>query len=245
MNKIVPPIVPYWGSNDVPEFISRTEVGYAKLPIEQLGERGIVNKLFDSLIAGLPEGCIIAGGFMTNLLLEETKAKDIDIFCTSEAAFINLCNLLLEPPQAKEGEEDKIWAYKGYKAEFDILEFNKSNKEERFVKFTNQKALSIQVMKMYWYDSPEHVIDTFDLTIAQVAADKRFIYMNPLTQLDLSKKRLVLHRMQFPASTIRRIVKYASKGFYCCPGSLVNIATKIQQHQSRLDIDEEKFVYLD
>lgn len=240
------PIVTLWSKEDSPAFIQRTDTVYAKVPHSALTERGLTNRMFDSLIAGLPDGCVIAGGFMTNLMLDEKNAKDIDIFCTSEKAFINVCNLISNPPEKKEGEEDAIWAYRNYTTALDFDAFYKANKEHRFVKFTSdKKELSIQVMKMYWYDSPEHVIDTFDLTIAQVASDKEFIYMNPLTQLDLAKKRLVLHRMQFPASTIRRIIKYASKGFYACPGSLVNISKAIQAHTAINDPDELQFVYLD
>lgn len=240
------PIIPYWSEIDRPEFIARTETEYVRIPHSAITERGLTNRMFDSLIAGLPDGCVIAGGFMTNLMLDEKNAKDIDIFCLNEKAFMDVCNLISNPPAKSENEDDKIWAYRNYTTALNFEAFYKANKEHRFVKFTSEKKeLSIQVMKMYWYSCPQHVIDTFDLTIAQVASDKEYIYMNPLTQLDLAKKRLVLHRMQFPASTIRRIIKYASKGFYACPGSLVNISKAIQAHTAINDPDELQFVYLD
>lgn len=249
-SKISGTIKPLWaiGTDEV-GFLSRTDTTYSKVKIGALKERGIENKLFDALISYLPDGCYIAGGFMTSLLMDDKNAKDIDIFCGSEKAFKEICNLLIDPPAKKDDDDagDGMWAYRGYSTNTDIDKFNKENEAVRFLKFVHEgeKRPEVQVMKMSWYTDAEHVIDTFDLTIAQIATDGEFIYLNPLTQFDLAKKRLVLHRMQFPASTIRRIVKYASKGYYACPGSLVNISQHIQDWTQKLDIDEANFVYLD
>lgn len=249
--KISGVIKPLWAAEtDEVNFLSRTDTTYAKLRLSALKERGIENALFNALIVHLPAGCYIAGGFMTSLLMDDKNAKDIDIFCGSEQAFKDICNLLIEPPEKKDDDSDEektMWAYRGYSTNTEIDKFNKENEAVRFLKFTHEggKRPEIQVMKMSWYTDAEHVIDTFDLTIAQIATDGEFIYLNPLTQFDLAKKRLVLHRMQFPASTIRRIIKYAAKGYYACPGSLVNISSHIQEWTQKLDIDEANFVYLD
>ena len=245
--KITGDVIPTWTLSENPKFMERTSTVYAKIELGELESRGIKNNLFDSLINGLPEGCYISGGFMVSLLLEDKNAKDIDIFCNSENSFKEICNLLFEMSNNEEKEDNDLWAYRNYICQSDNSFNNGMNKETRFLKFVHKegKRPDIQVMKMCWYDSPEHLIDTFDLTIVQVSCDNKFIYMNPLTQLDLSKKRLVLHRMQYPASTIRRIIKYANKGYYACPGSLVNISKQIQQWTDSVDIDEENFVYLD
>lgn len=247
--KVAGNIRPLWakGTTEV-EFLSRTDVVYSKIKISSLKERGIENGLFNALIQVLPNGVYIAGGFMTSLLQEDKNAKDVDIFCHSEQAFKEICNLLLDTPEKKDSDNgDLYWAYRGYSTNTDIAKFNENNESVRFLKFVHEggKRPEIQIMKMAWYDSPEHVIDTFDLTVAQIATDGEFVYLHPLTQFDLIKKRLVLHRMQFPASTIRRIVKYASKGYYACPGSLVNISKHIQDWTTKVDIDEANFVYLD
>lgn len=247
LKKIVGNVVPTWTKEENPHFMERTSTVYAKIELSELESRGIKNNLFDSLILGLPSGCYISGGFMVSLLLEDKNAKDIDIFCNSEQSFKEICNLILEMSENPETDDTDLWAYKGYICQSEDSFNNGMNKETRFLKFIhkNGKRPDIQVMKMCWYDSPEHLIDTFDLTIVQVSCDNEFIYMNPLTQLDLSSKKLVLHRMQYPASTIRRIIKYANKGYYACPGSLVNISKEIQKWTQKIDIDEENFVYLD
>lgn len=247
--KLITGIVsPLWQNDtDEVEFLKRTDTVYSKVPISALKERGIENRLFENLCENLPEGCYIAGGFMISLLQEDKNAKDIDIFCNSEESFKAVCNLLIQNKEESITEDDNKWSIKGYYTKNSIQEFNINNQDIRFLKFENIKSSrpEIQVMKMAFYPTPEHVIDTFDLTIAQICSDGESIYMNPLTVLDLSKKKLVLHRMQFPASTIRRIIKYAGKGYYACPGSLVNISKNIQEWKGMSDIDEENFVYLD
>jgi len=242
-------IKPLWATDTTEvEFLSRTDTNYSKVRLSALKERGIENALFNALILHLPKGCVIAGGFMTSLLQEDKHAKDVDIFCTTEQSFKDVCNMLISPSEPKDSDDgDTLWAYRGYSTNTEISKFNDHNESVRFLKFVHEgdKRPEIQVMKMSWYTDAAHVIDTFDLTIAQIATDGEFIYMNPLTPFDLAKKRLVLHRMQFPASTIRRVVKYASKGYYACPGSLVNISREIQSWTTKVDIDEENFVYLD
>ena len=111
-------------------------------------------------------------------------------------------------------------------------------------KYTHPKRLPIQLLKLHWYTSAEHVIDSFDFTVAQFAieVDTGDLVANPISFLDLARKRLVLHRMQWPSSTLRRMVKYSKKGYYACPGALAEISKQVAEH---IDDDDEQFVYVD
>ena len=105
-------------------------------------------------------------------------------------------------------------------------------------------APPIQLVKLVWYDSAEHVIDSFDLTVVQFATDGEDLVFNPVAMLDLARKRIVLHRMQFPTSTLRRLVKYTKKGFYACPGSLQRICTEVADAIAK-NPGAEQFAYID
>ena len=222
-------------------FLERTNVAYSRDDFALLTDRGIENRLLESLVAGLPEGAIIAGGFMTSVIMEEDKAKDIDIFFTSAASFVATVNLLLNPPEGE--EDDDMWAWRGYelKGGEDAL---KGVNQCRYLTFVHSKGKrpDIQLLRMVWYDSAEHVIDSFDLTIAQFACDKNGIIYRPTAFLDLARKRIISHRIQFAASTLRRIIKYAHKGFYACPGSLAKICEQIQQFRGPADANEVVYV---
>lgn len=227
---------PFWSPEEAPAFLKRTSTQYARLPFSTLNDRGIENRLFDNIVENLPDGVILAGGFMTALLQDEKTSKDIDFFFTSEKALKEMMELLNAPPE-------EAWAFKGYRLH---------NPEKtalnslRFLSYVHEgERPPIQLIKLVWYESPEHVIDSFDLTLAQVAATNEALFLNPLAVFDIARKRIVLHRMQFPASTLRRVIKYTQKGYYACPGSLARIADEVAASIERDPSDNRKIVYVD
>lgn len=255
-----------------PRFLEPTGTIYAKMPISSLLERSASSHYLNSLLEYLPKGAIIAGGFMSQLVedmllskepsveittdnygrLKEKhdigpkthlQQKDVDIFFTSEKAFRETLELCLCPPSSKDA-----WAWRNTdynKDQLKILNSSLSN-SLRFFNFDSiDNKPSLQLIKLAWYKDPEHVIDTFDFTCVQFATDGENLYFNPASTFDLSRKRLVLHRMQFPASTLRRMIKYGNRGFYTCPGSLVKISQEILKANQDGIEDEENFVYLD
>jgi hypothetical protein len=212
-------------------FLTRTSTQYNTTDLDYLYKRGIENRLLESLLIHLPDGAIIAGGFALNIVVGEKKASDIDFFFTSEAAFNETLDLFKNPP-----DDDDAWAYKGYKISDEVT------KNSRYISLKHDTLPAVQLLKMVWYDSPDHVIDTFDFTIAQFAFTNKAFVFNGEAMLDIAKKRLILHRMQFPASTLRRLVKYTQKGYYACPGSLVTICEAIQKFTGVLDVNQVVYV---
>lgn len=227
-------------ANRFAHFMTRTNTQYATAPLSILSDRGIENRLLENLHEFLPNGAILAGGFVTHVLLEESRAKDIDLFFTSEEAFREMIDFLEKTPEFHKANGS--WAYSGYKIKGGVMpDLNKLG-ETRFLVFEHPTRPALQLLRMVWYESAAHVIDTFDLTIVQFAIDKNGLTYNPASFLDLSRKRIVLHRMQFPASTLRRLIKYAEKGFYACPGSLVKICKEIQSFQGEPDVNNVVYV---
>jgi hypothetical protein len=239
------PILPFWTPEENPHFISRTELTYARAPLEvALEQRNLSNRLLESLCAGLPEGVFIAGGFMTAIMQGRKDAHDIDLFFTGDAAFEATLDLLLNAQK----EDDDLWAWKGYtlSSQTQPAVLKSNLKDLRFVQFVHPKRPPIQLIKLVWYEDPEHVIDSFDLTVAQFATDGRDLIFNPMAPTDLANKRIVLHRMQFPASTLRRLIKYSKKGFFACPGALERIASEIYTTMiSHPELNSREFVYID
>lgn len=221
-------------------FLTRTSTVYASAPLSILKDRGIENRLLDNLIEHLPDGVIVAGGFLTSVLTEEDKSKDVDLFFTSEDAFRATVDLLTSSPDAH--KERGSWSLEGYTIKGGAMpDLNKLG-EQRYLTFEHPSRPALQLLRMVWYDSPEHVIDTFDLTIVQFAASRAGLVYNPASFLDLSRKRIVLHRMQFPASTLRRVIKYAHKGYYACPGALAKICEEIQAFGGKPDVNDVVYV---
>ena len=221
-------------SEQFKHFLAKTGTQYTHTPLNYLANRGIENRLLDNLLEFLPDGAIIAGGFALSMVNEDRNAKDIDFFFTSEAAFQKTLELF-----TSEEKGSGAWAYEGYTQINDL----DPDKASRYVAFAHPTRPAVQLLKMVWYDDADHVIDSFDFTIAQFAFTNREFVFNGASMMDVARKRLVLHRMQFPASTLRRLIKYASKGYYACPGSLAHICETIQKFTGESDVN--KMVYVD
>ncbi len=239
-NQITPDkIQPSEFSEKFAHFLTRTTTPYVVDNISLLTGRGMENRLLENLIEFLPPGVIIAGGFMTSLIEAEKDAKDIDFFFTSIQSFCEFTNYILDQKRVK---SEGCWALEGYKLKDGCTLANINS--YRYLTFVHPTKPELQLLKMVYYTDAAHVIDSFDLTVAQFAVEKggKLTY-NPLSFLDIARKRLCLHRLQFPSSTLRRIIKYSKKGFYACPGSLANICQQIKDFQG--PVDAHAVVYVD
>ena len=220
-------------------FLTRTNTAYAVDNISLLTNRGIENRLLENLIEFLPKGVIIAGGFMTSIIESEKDSKDIDFFFTNAEAFCEFTNYILDQKKVK---ADGCWALEGYKLK-EGCSLGSVN-AYRYLTFVHPTRPELQLLKMVWYADATSCIDSFDLTVAQFAVEAGGVFTyNPLSFIDISRKRLVLHRLQFASSTLRRIIKYSKKGFYACPGSLANICQQIKDFKGPIEAND--IVYVD
>ena len=229
---------PFWNDKNIP-FLERTSTVYCTVPLVEFEQRNLVsNRLFENICENLPEGVILGAGFLLSVVQEDKHAKDIDFFFLSDVALQNMMKLMESPGD--------VWAFQDYEMVTELSETNDGS-SLRYIQYKHKKGKrpDIQLIKLVYYDSPEAIIDSFDFTCVQFACDGRNVIFNPLSIMDVSKKRLVLHRMQFPSSTMRRMIKYAQKGYYVCPGALTKIAQEIQVALNKHPELLEGFVYLD
>lgn len=208
------------GPNKMPELNRRTDTIYAKTTLASLGDRGITDPFLNELAEVLKPGQWLAGGYIGSIFAGD-KPKDADFFFNSASLMLDFIKVLTQAEDAGDSDSPPS-RFKGWKL---MTPREKISLEEtRFVSLKKHGEPEIQLIKIRWYDSAEHVIDTFDFTAAQFALDGPNVVMSPLAPIDVVRKRLVLHRMTFPSSTIRRMIKYTQKGYYACPGSLQKIA---------------------
>lgn len=213
-----------------PNWLARTSTVFARDTLSILTDRGLDTDFIKSIQFGLPEGVIVAGGYFASLILDEPSlSKDLDVFCTGKQAFVDVVNLLLNPPAKptdEDGEPDDSWAWRGYKLEGGEKALENVN-SARFLLFKCPNRPDLQVIRLAWYTDVEHVLDTFDLTVAMFGIDRtNFVYL-PAAFFDVMRKRLIVRKLSFPVSTLRRIIKYTKKGFYACPGALGDLCEKI------------------
>lgn len=204
---------------------------FAYSSLRDLDERGLDVEFLCKLLDVLPHGCFVAGGAIESIYRGE-KPKDYDVYFSGPVDYRQLIDIINASNLPNPVESLEF--FRGYKLSRTMEELEKpENKNIRFIDVTCEGKPKIQLITAMMYESPEHAIDTFDFTAAMGAAvphrsledrSQHEIIMHPMMPLDVARKRLVLHRMTFPASTMRRMIKYTHKGYYACPGSLQQMA---------------------
>lgn len=101
----------------------------------------------------------------------------------------------------------------------------------------------IQCIRFAFYQSAQAVIDSFDYTICMLAFDGNTLTLGDFTLWDLGRKRLAIHKITFPVSTMRRMLKYTSQGFWACSGCLATILKAVPENPELLA--QMKIEYVD
>ncbi len=196
-------------SKEVPErFVKRTSTQYASMPLTQLKEMGLWSKRLEKIIPFLPEGAWIAGGFLRSIIAgEDDTDGDIDFFFQNDDAFNKMLSMVKNP------ETREIKNVFGY---YIIPEYEEGIDELRVITCKSEvmHRPDIQLVKLFWYESPEHVIDGFDFTVCQLATDGKRLYYNPLSFDDIRSKAIRVHRSNIDGIVmLNRIIKYSNKGY--------------------------------
>ena len=209
-------------ANTQERVLSGLRDNFTRVKLSDLVDRGINDPLLVALQSRLPDGAWVAGGCFESLIRGE-KPKDYDLFFRDEEAFEETLALLTASiADLDDSDVEEPATQYGVASPGSLDEVR--DKSCRFVDLIRDGKPKIQLIKTMWYPSLAHVLHSFDFTAAQVGMDNTGVVLNPLAVLDISRKRLVLNRMTFPSSTLRRMIKYTQKGYYVCPGSLQVIA---------------------
>lgn len=97
----------------------------------------------------------------------------------------------------------------------------------------------IQLLRIGHLPSLEATLDSFDFTICQFGYDGTDLVAGQFSLWDLARRRLVLHKLTFGASTVRRMTKYAKQGFTFCQGTIVSILEAVVKDPSVVKAEVE------
>lgn len=87
--------------------------------------------------------------------------------------------------------------------------------------------MKIQVIRYQFFADAEAVIDSFDFTLSQFAFDGVSVYVGPFSLWDVARKRIVIHRVSYAVSTLRRLLKYTRQGYTVCSGALAELLKQV------------------
>lgn len=137
------------------------------------------------------------------------------------------------------GEGDKVLALETLKKAGAVVVFTCPQGSMVTLKFG---AFKIQLITPRYYATASELINTFDFTVCRVAFDGTTLTVAPEAIRDARRKRLVIHELEFPISTINRIAKYREKGYWMAESEWITLIQRIQTTQ----FEPEKLVlYID
>lgn len=176
------------------------------------------------------DGVFLAGGLLRSLVGGEDinpQSTDIDLF--------------FGHPEILEGVKkylDHPTSY--YKKVFQCPE----NKLATYIyKREGKPEWKLQLISVDYYENAEEVIKTFDFTVTMFSTDGENFYQGEHSQEDVNNKKLVWNEITYPASSLRRMMKYARKGYHMREESYQFFVEKCWSHDSM--IRDEKLVYVD
>jgi hypothetical protein len=101
----------------------------------------------------------------------------------------------------------------------------------------------IQLISVDFYPDTESLIDSFDFTCTMFGTDgKEFVFHKDAIR-DTEEKHLVFHKITYPSSTLRRMMKYSRKGYWMMEEDYQTFVEAVYTHSP--DIKDEKLVYVD
>lgn len=155
----------------------------------------------------MQEGPWVAGGAVRRTLMGGGVGEsDIDVFCASSEQLAK-CRSALEAKGGKQKRETE------HNVEYSL---KIGDSEQR-----------IQFIRVAFYESADAVIDSFDFTICQFATDGKEVLCGPYSLWDLSRKRLVVHKITFAVASMRRVLKYTRQGFTACAGAMTDFLQRV------------------
>lgn len=139
-------------------------------------------------------GMVLAGGAARSLYDPEATINDYDFFfikngCLNFADGISAARQML----TEAGFENTYTCPKGWLYTYE----------------SKERKIKIQLITEKEYDSVEALLDSFDLTAAMFAVDfTNTVYYTEQAVEDVKNKKLNLHKISYPVSTFKRIMKY-------------------------------------
>jgi hypothetical protein len=188
----------------------------------------ILAKALERLPDVAESGPWIAGGAVRRTVQGEKLDSDFDFFfANSEQA---------------DAFESSLWA-------LGAVQMGKTDKATTFTLPAKMPAegvylpeMKVQAIRFQFFVDPEALIDSFDFTLSQFAFDGESVFVGPFALWDVARKKIVINRVTYGVSTLRRLLKYTAQGYTVCSGAL---ATLLQQIVADPSVIQAETQYID
>jgi len=205
-----------------------------RLNIETFEQTSLANALSRLPKIGDGKGVWLAGGSVRRTFEGQKLDSDFDFFFRDEKSMDDFikklegrgANLL------KENDKNKMFILPSEVEEHEIEGFDGKYIPE----------LKIQCINFEFFPDIQAVIDSFDFTICMFAFDGTDFFIGDFSLWDLSKKRLVINKISYAVSSMRRLIKYTNQGFTACGGCLTQLLSEVAANPAIINSD---ILYID
>lgn len=107
---------------------------------------------------------------------------------------------------------------------------------EAEVKWESENGMKVEYegftfdLVKHFFPDPRATIEAFDFTVSMFAVDSRKVYHGESSFIDLAKRQLMINKITYPASTMRRAFRYYTKGFRMCSDEMKKLAEALMRH---------------
>lgn len=160
--------------------------------------------------------CWIAGGALRDYYTTGYTTTDLDVYFPNEKELLIAMKELIQA---------------GYNIDYE---------SENSVKLSRGKD-QIDLVKVY-FSTPAETFETFDFTCVCCVVSPDGVWHHPTFFIDLASKKLVINKLWKPLGTLKRLQKYAKKGYNMENDQLLVLALSIQECDDfdNYDVDDQR-----
>ena len=155
------------------------------------------------------EGVWLCGGAVRNLIEGDKPRNDYDVFFKDDSFRAEFINHIVSngATAVRDVELNTTYEYFGMK---------------------------VQAIKLN-YGSIEEVLRSFDFTITQFGYDGEYLHTTERALYDLGRRRLVVNRVTYAVSSVRRLLMYESYVFTAFSGTIAELLKQVIDNPESLD----------
>jgi len=173
-------------------------------------DRSIIDYLYQLIY--YEDHCWIGGGTPLNWYLGQPCDSDIDLFFRGERVFHTLSHKL----NSHYEENHNSWIYR-QNQKWSVTERHITDNAVTYLlvrqisKADTGPSYKVQLIKRQFYDTPQAILDDFDITVCQIVTDSKRVWTGDHFARDVAEGRLRFHKLS-PGSA-KRLVKYWIYGY--------------------------------
>lgn len=116
--------------------------------------------------------------------------------------------------------------------------------DNRFATYKHKETgWKLQCISFAYYESVPQLLSTFDFTVTMFGTDGEFLYLGETSLQDADALQLKFNVITYPASTLRRMMKYAKKGYHMIESDYQFFTEKLWNHDP--NVIDAQLVYVD